>query len=207
MTLCSVITETIFIADPHAGQRSGSISDVLGRHRLLAVHGKSRVDPAEQGAKELLREPLGTVQALAHAAAENLFHEPRSERPGPTGAQRPSSRNRRRKLSEETRPRRSTPIAERQRVTAVNDVNGKTTRKRSEELQPQPHGSCGLQRIGLGTPGVMMVKTGGGMILKSHTASILCNPAGLSRIESTDRHLNGRFTPCGFLWGLCCSAW
>jgi len=49
--------------------------DVLGRYRLLAVHRKSRVDPAEQGVEELLREPLGAVQALEHAAAEDLFHE------------------------------------------------------------------------------------------------------------------------------------
>ena len=34
--------------------------------------GPSRVHPAEQGVKELLREPLGAVQALEHAAAEGL---------------------------------------------------------------------------------------------------------------------------------------
>jgi len=87
MTLGSVITETIFISDPHAAHRSGSTSKirrssraqlarealgalgVLGRYRLLAVHRESRVDPAEQGVKELLREPLGAVQALEEASA------------------------------------------------------------------------------------------------------------------------------------------
>jgi len=41
MTLCSVITETIFIADPHAGHRSGSTSKMRRRSRAqLAREGE-----------------------------------------------------------------------------------------------------------------------------------------------------------------------
>jgi len=89
MTLDSVITETILIADPHASAVD-LLDDVEGERpagqiareafaRLLAVHGESRVDPAQQRATELLREPLGAVQALEHAAAEDLLDELRVE--------------------------------------------------------------------------------------------------------------------------------
>ena len=40
-----------------SGEALGALN-VLGRHGLLAVHGESRVDPAEQRAEELLPEPL-----------------------------------------------------------------------------------------------------------------------------------------------------
>jgi len=51
--------------------------DVLGRYRLLAMHRESRVDPAQQRVKELLRQPLGAVQALEEATAEYFLDEPR----------------------------------------------------------------------------------------------------------------------------------
>ena len=62
MRLCSVISETIFISDPHAGHESGSTS-------------KRRLSNRAQ----LAREAFGAVQALEQAAAEDLFHEPRVE--------------------------------------------------------------------------------------------------------------------------------
>ena len=37
------------------------------------------MDPAEERAKELLREPLGAVQVLEHVAAEDLLDESRIE--------------------------------------------------------------------------------------------------------------------------------
>ena len=41
MTLCSVITETIFIANPHAGHRSGSTSKMrLSSRAQLAREGE-----------------------------------------------------------------------------------------------------------------------------------------------------------------------
>ena len=99
MTSSCVITETIFISDPHAqasafrlfddvdGERpAGQVArepfgalHVVGRHRLLAVGGEARVHPTEERAQELFRQPLGAVQALEHAASKDLFHEPRVE--------------------------------------------------------------------------------------------------------------------------------
>ena len=49
MTLCSVITETIVIADPHAGHRSGSISKMRRSSRAqLAREGEG---PGSGGAR------------------------------------------------------------------------------------------------------------------------------------------------------------
>jgi hypothetical protein len=44
--------------------------EVADRYRLLAANGESRVDPAQRRAMELLRQPLGTVQALEQAAED-----------------------------------------------------------------------------------------------------------------------------------------
>jgi len=50
---------------------------ILGRHALLAVRGKARTDPTQKRPEELLRQPLGPVQAPEQPPAEDLLHQAR----------------------------------------------------------------------------------------------------------------------------------
>jgi hypothetical protein len=101
MTLGSVITETIFISAPHAGHKSGSTSKMrrssraqlaregegdrfgvrIGRGAHVHASALDLLDDVDRHrpAGQVARKTLGAVQALEHAAAEDLLDEPRVE--------------------------------------------------------------------------------------------------------------------------------